>query len=226
MKLTIVYCYAVIAGDKYDNYAFRFLESYSANPPGVNHDTVIVLNGLKQSSEIACLFSPMPHCTFLERDNSGYDIGAFQHAAREFPCDLMVFFGASAFFFKTGWLLRMATSFIKHGNALYGAMANRGDAASGVFPHIRTTAFWMDPKLMNTCPHKVTSPEQRYPWEHGANCITEWVRKQGLKAWEITRNMDLPVGSWGDDPNGYQRGDQSALLAGDRMCLPPYYAKR
>jgi hypothetical protein len=221
-----VYVHAVVAGDKYDNYAFRFLESYNAHPPGVDHDTVIVLNGLKQSSEIACLFSPMPHCTFLERNNAGYDIGAFQHAAREVPCDMMVFFGASAFFFKTGWLLRMATSFMKHGNAQYGSMGNRGDSGVAVWPHIRTTGFWCSPNLLRAYPKTVTRPEERHPFEHGPACFSEWVRKQGLKNWVITRTRDLLWEQWDDDPEGYHHGSQSDLLSGDRICEAPYYSRR
>jgi hypothetical protein len=213
----------VIAGAKYDDYAFRFLNSYHANPPGLQHETVVVLNGLNQSSAIACLFSPLQQCSFLNHDNSGFDIGAFQHAAREVPCDLMVFFGASTYFSRPGWLIRMATSFNQHGNAQYGAMGNRGNLTVGVWPHIRTTAFWMDPKLMNAYPTIVTTPGQRHPFEHGQGCFTDWVTKQGLRSWVITWDRDSLWEQWNDDPEGYSRGGQSGLLAGDRMSEPPYY---
>ena len=149
MKIAIVYVYSIIAGEKYDFYAERFLDCYHKYPPGIDHQTIVAINGIKNSAEITCYFSSLPHLEILEHDNSGYDIGAFQHAAREFPCDMMVFFGASTWFKNPGWLLRMATSFDRHGPAQYGAMGNRGDIPVKVWPHIRTTAFWMPPYLMN-----------------------------------------------------------------------------
>ena len=152
MKTVIVYVYASAAGAKYDDYAIRFLMSYYANPPGIEHDTTVVLNGSKATSETTCLFGSLPNCNFIEHDNSGYDIGAFQRAARDVPCDLMVFFGASTYFPRPGWLLRMASVFQRFGNAQYGAMGNGGDKRVNVWPHIRTTAFWMNPKLMNEYP--------------------------------------------------------------------------
>lgn len=218
MKISLVYVYSVIAGERYDNYAFRFLESYHANPPGIEHETVVVLNGIKESSACTCLFSPLQHCSFLEHDNSGFDIGAFQHAARECPCDMMLFLGSSTFFTRPGWLIRMATAFQKHGHAQYGATGNRGNPAAGVWPHIRTTAFWMDPKLMNSYPVRVTRPDQRYPFEHHRGCFTDWVTKLGLKSWVITWGRDLLWEDWDSDPQGFHHGNQSSVLARDRVC--------
>lgn len=226
MKIAVVYVYPICLGPAYEQYALRFLNSYRANPPGTDHQSVIVLNGGRSSSELFCLFSAMPNFLILEHDNSGYDIGAFQFAARKIPCDMMVFFGASTFFKRSGWLLRMASSFQSHGNALYGAMGNKGDAAVAVWPHIRTTAFWMKPELMNAYPVIVTRPEQRHPFEHGKDCLTSWVRAQGLAAWVVTWNYEFLWAHWDDDPNGFQRGNQSSLLAGDHICEPPYYPRR
>lgn len=226
MKAAIVYIYAAAAGQKYEQYAFRFLQQYQQFPPGMEHDSIVVLNGSRANSETRCLFSSLPNLTLLEHDNSGYDIGGFQLAARTFPCDLIVFFGASTFFYRPGWLLRMATAYQKHGNALYGAMGNRGDDRVKVYPHIRTTAFWMNPQLMNGYPIVVRENSQRHPFEHGSNCFTGWVRNQGLKAWVVTWNNEYLWKDWDSNPNGFQRGNQSALLAGDHICEPPYYPRQ
>ena len=222
MKFAIVYIYAP-ASQQCDRYAMRFLESYHASPAGLDHESVVVLNGVRQSSEITCFFSSLPNCSFLEHDNSGYDIGGFQFAARTIPCDVMVFFGASTYFTKPGWLIRMANSVNRHGNTQYGAMGNRGNRAVGVWPHIRTTAFWMDPKLMNAYPTIVTRPEQRHPFEHGQDCFTEWVGKSGHQSRVISWTHDLLWADWDSDPQGYARGNQLSLLAGDRMTENPYY---
>lgn len=223
MKVVVVYVYAPGSGANCDNYLFRFLKCYHDFPPGIEHETVIVLNGIRATSEITCLFSPLKNCGFIEHDNSGYDIGAFQCAARNAPCDMMVFFGASTFFTRGGWLLRMASAFRNHGNAQYGAMGNRGNPSVNVWPHIRTTAFWMNPELMNGYPTQVMSPDQRHPFEHGRNCFTEWLKSKGIESWVITRTKDLTWRDWDSDPQGYARGQQRDMLAGDRMCERPYF---
>jgi hypothetical protein len=223
MKPVIVYVYAPIAGVASELYAMRFLESYNNKPPGTDHDSIVVLNGVKQSSELACLFSSLRNCRFIEHDNSGYDIGSFQHAARAFESEMMVFFGASTFFVSSGWLIRMVNAYNRHGRAQYGAMGNRGNPAVNVWPHIRTTAFWMPTELMNSYPNRITKPSERHPFEHGKDCFTSWVEKMGLKNWVITRKNDLLWKDWDSEPNGYSRGNQSDMLAGDRMCERPYY---
>ena len=50
MKIAIVYVYApgsaaTPGATSWEFYSERFIESYHANPPGMEHETVIVLNG-------------------------------------------------------------------------------------------------------------------------------------------------------------------------------------
>src|SRR6185369_3353869 len=106
MNASIVYIYPATAGEKHTQYALRFIQSYNANPPAIDHQTVIVLNAATVTS--------------LERDGSAMDIGGYQDAALRFPCDLMCFFGGSTYFKGGGWLLRMLQAYLKHGPALYG----------------------------------------------------------------------------------------------------------
>lgn len=221
MSVAVVYVYPLDGQGDYFNSAFRFLDSYYRNPPGIDHDTIIVCNGAKRSFEAEMLFGSMPHLQFLEHDNSGYDIGAFQHAARDIPADIMVFFGVTTFFGHPGWLRRMVESCQRHGNAQYGAMGNRGDARVSVCPHIRTTAWWMSPKLLSAYPQIVSRPEQRHPFEHRKGCFTDWVTTLGLKSWVVTWTREVLWEQWDSDPNGFQQGDQSSLLAYDHICELP-----
>lgn len=225
MKIAIVYVYAIAAGPRYDEYAFRFVESYHKYPAGMDHQTVIVINGIRMCSDHLCLFSSLPNCVLLEHDNTGYDIGAFQMAAQKVPCDLMVFFGASTFFTRRDWLKRMVQSYEKHGLALYGAMGNKGALNLGVYPHIRTTAFWIPPKLFNAYPVRVTQPAQRHPFEHGSNNLTAWITRQGLKAWVVNWSRETEWAGWDLSPNGFHRGDQSDVIAFDHLCERPYYPR-
>lgn len=201
----------------------RFAASYRQNPPGISSHTVIVCNGsnpTKHTHELFDFMSPQ----YLIHDDSGWDIGAYQKAAREVPADLMVFFGGSTWFAKPGWLARMAESFIKHGNAIYGAMGNRG--AGKVQPHIRTTGFWLPPAILNRYPTIVTQRAkfgQRYEFEHGKDCLTGWVTRQGLKALVVSWDGEYEWADWDSIPNGFHKGDQSNLLVRDRLTDPPYY---
>lgn len=226
MKICIVYVYAGIGGKKYVDYALRFVQNYKEFPPGIEHESVVMLNGVPCSTDLEAMFNPLQNLKFLGHDNSGYDIGAFQHAAREVPADMMVFFGASAFLQVANWLLRMAQVFSIDQKCQYGCMGNVGLLRYHVWPHIRTTGFWMNPTLMNSYPIVVTKPEQRFPFEHGPNCFTEWLRKKGIKSYVVTTNGVYDWKDWNADPNGFQRGNQSSLLSGDRMCEPPYYPAR
>jgi len=226
VKVSIVYIYPANDGEKQTQYALRFINSYNANPPGMDHQSIIVLNGAKQNAEITCMFSSFPNVVFMEHDDSGWDIGAFQAAAKKFPCDLMVFFGGSSFFNGSGWLARMVAASIKHGNAQYGCMGNRGNLSVKVWPHIRTTAFWMNPSLFNSYPVKIRRHEQRHPFEHGKDCLTAWVASLGLKSWVVTWDTETEWANWDDHPEGFHRGSQKALLAMDHICEKPHYPRR
>lgn len=219
---SIVYIYP--AGEQFTEYALRFVKSYNEHPPAIDHESIIVLNAQPLTAEIECLFSSLRNVKFLVRDNSGYDIGGYQAAARQFPCDLMAFFGVSTYFKGPGWLLRMLQAKIKHGNALYGVMGNRGDNRVNVHPHIRTTGFWLSTALMNQHPMRVTRADQRYGYEHGKDGLTSWVYKSRLKVWVVGWSGEYEWKDWDIIPNGFHRGNQSDLLCGDHISEPPFFA--
>lgn len=222
LKIVIVYIY--VPGDaKYRPDAARFIETYQAFPAGCEHSSVVVCNGAPPDDATRATFSSLKNLSFLVRDNSGYDIGGFQAAARDIPADLMVFFGSSAMLKGAGWLARMVNAFLKHGNALYGTMGHMGAPTYKVLPHIRTTGFWMPPALLNQYPVKVTTPDQRYPFEHGENCLTQWVRSHALKALVVGWFGEYEWPHWDGIPGGYRNGNQGNLICGDRLTEPPYY---
>lgn len=222
-KVAVVYiCPVERFGLQHTALAGKFKGSLDANPPGYPHDLVIVSNGGEPSQEVSRIFSTV-NAKFITHDDSGKDIGAYQFAASHWPCDLMVFLGGSTYLKGKGWLARIVASFEKHGPALYGVMGHTGDQRFNVWPHIRTTGFWMPPELMNQYPEIVSTDDRRYPFEHGSNCLTQWVRRQGLKALVVTWTNEYEQQQWGAIPNGYHNGDQSAMLLGDRLCEPPYH---
>lgn len=223
-KIVIVFIYAHVAGA--DAKTRQFLDTYKQYPPGMDHHTLIVCNGCAANDDVKGLFSPLSNVSFLERDDSGWDIGGFQHAARVTPCDMMVFFGGHTYFRRQGWLLRMYESYCDFGDTLYGATGNQGDLRFNVHPHIRTTAFWCHPNLMNRYPILVTQGGpggQRYEFEHGATCMTNWVRSQGREAWVVGWESAFPVTMCDSMPGGYHKENQQSVLVGDRLTAPPYW---
>lgn len=220
---TVVYVFPLNGAGQFFDLALNFVSSYETHPPGMDHETVIVCNGSTCTEEAQCLFAPMQNVRYLEHDNSGHDIGAFQKAAREVPAELMVFFGATAYVRGPGWLARMVDAWKKKGDTLYGTMGNRGDDRVNVQPHVRTSGFWISPSLFNQYPHKVTTPGGRYPFEHGPECLTTWIRNRRLTPWIVGWQGEYAWDRW-DNMGGYHQGNQFNLIAGDRMSRQPYGA--
>lgn len=200
--------------------AVVFADSYRKHQAGVDHLLCVICNDGSVSPDKRAIFSGIP-AVFIAGDNVGRDIGAFQQSALA-ECDLMVFFGSTAYLRGPGWLHRMSHTFKRLGDNLYGSMANRGDANSKVFPHIRTTGFWMSPKLFAAYPFAITEPEHRYPFEHGPDCLTSWILKLRRKAIVVGWHHENAWPDW-NIRNGFHDGDQSEVIVGDRLSKPPYY---
>lgn len=218
VRSVVVYVYPVFGGG-HDSCARRFAESYRRFRPDLPHRLVVVSNGGPPTPAMETAFSDVT-VEWLVHDDSGWDIGAYRHAARTVQnCDLMIFFGGSAYVRGRGWLERMVASFEEHGEAVYGAMGSLG-----VNIHIRTTAFWLSPSLLGRYPYPTTSDRaSRYDFEHGQKGLTMWALSIGLKAWMVTWTGSYEHRQWNGIPNGFHQGDQSALLAWDRVADPPYY---
>ena len=225
-KISLVYIYPLNGADGFANRALEFSQSYVKNPPGMEHDTVIVCNGSPATQTSKDLFMPLPNLTFLDHDNSGWDIGGFQKAARESKADLMVFCGSNSYFRKPNWLIRMHEVWAEFGDTLYGSTGNQGDDRFNVFPHVRTTGFWCSPTLMRAYPHVITeggAGGQRYEMEHGKTCLTSWVTRLGKQCWIVGFDCIWPVQQCDQMPGGFHNGTQYNLIVGDKNTAPPYY---
>jgi hypothetical protein len=136
---------------------------------------------------------------------------------------MMVFFGTTAYLRGPNWLARMVQAYNRRGPAaLYGSTGNCGDAREGCFPHIRTTGLWCAPILVNMHPLRVTNPAQRYPYEHGPACLTQWARDKGYSAFVCDWHNEYEWPAWDAIPNGFHQGNQSGVIVGDRLCRVPY----
>jgi len=223
MNTICTYVFPVADGRHYED-AVRFVASYNLRPAGADHRLIIVSNGGQPTFEMRCLLEQLNHpYEVFVHDNTGWDIGAMQAAARNYPAEMMVFFGMTAYLRGPHWLKRMEDAFKTRGHqCLYGSTANQGDARVNVTPHIRTTGFWCSPALMNMYPNRVTDPSQRYPFEHGVLGFTQWCRNQGYGVYMVTWDAEVEFPHWDAIPNGFHQGDQSSLIVGDRLTRVPY----
>jgi hypothetical protein len=226
VKISIVYNYPIY-GREHDDYALRFALTYHHFKPQIEHETILVANGDHPTDAMKSTmraFGRFPNFRWVSRRNTAKDIGAYVDVAKVSTSDLLVFFGGSIFFWKPGWLERIADSVAKHGDTVYGTMVNSGDPGLNVAPHIRSTGFWMAPALLNHYPYRVHSDTDRYYFEHGQGCLTMWVAKRGLKPKLVTWDGEFDIPEWASAPESFHRGTQQGLLFKDRLAEPPFYA--
>lgn len=190
MNIAIVYVFPQLDFGRYSPLARRFADSYMANPPGVtDHQLYVIANGTPPSPGLKAMFHPLP-VKWLNHNNYGKDIGAFQMASTTVDCDLLVCFGAHIFFWKPGWLDTMARAYRDFGPSLYGAWGFHQPAT-----HIRTTAFWLPPALLNSYPTQINN-DWRYEFEHGQQSIVAHAKKVGFDPMMVTQRGVYGVNEW------------------------------
>lgn len=210
MKIGIVYVYPTMGG-AHDDLAARFVGSFTKHLPRSAHELYVVSNGGKPSLKMLETVKTV-RCRWIEHDDSGWDIGAYRKAAREISCDLMVFFGGSAYLRRDGWFERVEQSFRKHGRAIYGATGSWSQNR-----HVRTTGFWLPPSLLNAYPLPTTSEQSsRYAFEHGPEGLTSWVLGQRLKAWVVTPDSEYEPHRWRDSRTFWWSNQENLLLSDGR----------
>ena len=192
MKVVLAYVFPDILRATYVPLAERFVRTYMEHPPGAtDHEIHVLVNhGIhRMTGQYKKLFSPLQP-QFMMHNNMGKDIGAYQRIAEEVPADLMVFLGSPIRFTRAGWLDRIVQAYCDNGLALYGCWGFHQPN-----DHIRTTAFWCPPQLLNSYPHRIGT-ESRYEFEHGNLSITAHVKHLGLPRLMVTWNGVYDRDNW------------------------------
>lgn len=191
MKVAIGYVYPIVSSRQFFPAAMRFCETLKRCPGGYDFDLHVLCNGGDPPMNYLRPFNGMRHQVIIH-DNSGWDIGAYQKFADIVPCDLMVCFGAFVHFHRAGWLERMVEAYIQNGPGLYGCWAYMSPDV-----HIRTTAFWFPPVLLQSYPFIIgSSRESRYDFEHRTNSFTRHAMKAGLPCMLVTWGGSFPCKEW------------------------------
>jgi hypothetical protein len=210
MKLGVVYVCPVVNWPQYEGLTRRFVSSYTMFPAEFPHKLHVVFNGGNPNVDILALFSDK-NPVYLAHDNIGWDIGAFQKAASSVDCNPILFLGANTHFRRAGWLRRLMAAYEKFGPGLYGP-----SASFDITPHIRTTAFMCDPKLVRSWAGKISAPKDRHYFEVGPASLTSLAKRQGLPCVLVTWDGFYLRDEWRKAPNIFRRGDQSNCLMFDR----------
>lgn len=195
MNVAVAYVYPAIQAQKYLPLARRFVESWGQFPPGRTQPALhVYVNGkLPDQFEDALFHALQPK--LHARDNTGWDIGAFQEAADTVPCDLLVCLGACVHFHRAGWLDRIVESFLQYGIGLYGT-------ACYYTPdyHVRTTCFWCPPEVLASYPDQIgTTRSSRYDFEHGPHSLTRFARNAALPCVMATWQGFFDFPAWRDN---------------------------
>jgi hypothetical protein len=206
LKIILAYI-AVTGGPKTYEYCARFVGSYLACPPLVEHELVVCCNGGPLPFETASLFAPIPKVQFFPRRNDpGYDITAYQDVAGHFRCDMEVCCGETIRFHRTGWLKRYVEAWKQHGPGMYGTFSS-----NLIRPHLNTTGFCVAPTFLKGSP-RPQNKEQRYEWEHGRNAFWTKVSALGGATRLVTFDGCYDVPQWRYPKDILWRGTQENCL--------------
>lgn len=192
MKVVVAYVFPDVDLTTYLPMARRFVTSYMEHPPGIeDHEIHVLVNHghEKNIPDYRRLFYPLA-CGFRMHNNIGKDIGAYQMAAAEIPCDLIICLGSPVHFCRGGWLDRIVKVYEQNGPGLYGCWGFHQPK-----DHIRTTAFWCAPELLNSYPFVVHN-DSRYEFEHGQNSIHNFTRGIGLESYMVTWDGCYSTKEW------------------------------
>jgi len=175
MNVAVAYCFPLINIRKYFPAAKQFADTYRQFPAGYDHKLYVLCNGRPASKTEEQVFSKSD-VQFLEYDNTGWDIGAFQRFADICEADILVCLGAHVHFHREDWLQRMVDGYLEYGPGLYGCTGY----LSPNF-HVRTTSFWFPPELLKSYPAYIgSSRKSRYEFEHGNTSYTRHVLSLGF----------------------------------------------
>lgn len=211
MKISLVYLNVVGKATEdapepsyYAPFIERFCTTYRAYAPGISHELIIVDCGIGYGVGTAFGMGNR----HLHNHGPGWDCGTYQRIAKQLDCDMAVFMATPVYFWREGWLERLALAWSLFGPGLYGPMASYENQ-----PHIRTSCIACAPELLSLWPERIDTHLQCSAFEQAFSlkAITS-----GGKCKLVTWDGFYDVQDWRKPDNIFRRGDQSACLLWDR----------
>jgi hypothetical protein len=210
MALKVAICYICVThGPITADYASRFVATFNEFPPGADADLMVICNGGPLSTELAMIFAPLNPIYYPRTNDPGWDISAFQDAARG-PCadyDAVLWLGESNYFHRAGWLKRLVEAWGEHGAGMYGPFSS-----NLVRAHLNTTAFMCSPELVKSYPIRAVNRKTRFEFEHGPSALWRKAFARKLPVRMVTWDGEWEPRRWRTPNNILWRGNQSNCL--------------
>jgi len=199
-------------------FAERWAKSYLEFGQGFPHKLYVCSCGTSKIPD--CLKRLKPEV--IRYDGEGFDIGSAQFAAKHIKEDFMLTGTARHYFWKSNPIKRMAEVFEKYPDSLLAPMMSYELCPLGPFDNwpnasIRAAFYGLSPARFLRYPFPIVNRERGFIFESGELSIGRWFDACGLRtimvtwdgAWDNKR-------AWGQVPNRFRHGDQSACLVYDK----------
>lgn len=194
----------------YEPFCQRFKRTYLNCQPTVEHELVICNCGIKQGANDFFYGIAQREIYYT---GPGWDIGAYQHAARVLDTELLVCLAAPVYFWTKGWLERIVAAAKAHGPGLYGAMASNQN-----HPHLRTGAIAATPKILRDYPKTAASHMDCCQIESCPGNLTDWAARKNYAVLMVAATGEFGPKQWRTPENIFRRGTQENCLIWDRHC--------
>jgi hypothetical protein len=124
----------------------RFLESYTRNQGGIEHDLLLVFKGFRNKelpSAYQQLLEVYPHEAMFVKDR-GYDIMPYFIAANRFDYDYFCFLNSFSIILDEQWLRKMYNHIVREGVGLVGATGSYQSTYTDLLisPKIQSRLLW------------------------------------------------------------------------------------
>lgn len=201
-------CYIYLPGCAgHRNCAWRFVMSLKKHHPAIAYRFTVICQGAVFDGKD--IFGELGDYEVFHHDDSGWDIGGYLAFAPHCHEEWLYCFGGPSYVRHDGWLDRMAEAANKYGVGIYGTAATYE-----VRPHLNTSGFMTNPKLLALYPNHVVDKRGRYEFEHGYGAFWMMLSRLNLPAYMVTTQPgEYSWPDWRLPPNIYRRGDQSNLLS-------------
>ena len=220
MKIAVVYNWVEKATDsvplpeRWTDILRRFVESYRAFGAGYSHDLYICASGAPLTHHSTAILAGTDF-SLLRYNGGGWDIGAYQHAARQLlEYDFVVCLNSQAHIHKANWLRFFAEAFERFGAGVYGA-----SSSFEIAPHIRTSCIAFKPLLILQYPLNIRCRYDAAVFEHSPKNFSLWALKKQLPVCVVTQSGVDQLAESRKRPDIFRRGNQDDLLVHDRHTI-------
>jgi hypothetical protein len=221
----------------------EFVASYTRHPAAIEHELVVLLNGVDPAQRATLLspFEGVKH-SLLELDAPVQDLVAYGKAAERLEHELLCCMNTYSLVLVDAWLRILTEAALIPGVGLAGATGSwesqgqwpRGEPRSWFAqlsslrtlrrdfpgfpnPHLRTTAFVARRRLLLEMGlERAHDKYTAYLLESGRSSITRTVIEQGLRVVVAGRDGRLYDSPQWPSSSTYRSGEQANLLVADR----------